>query len=47
MLSNSQIENTKHLLRDAGVQEDQLSFFIEQIISFVAIGYEQFIKKKI
>lgn len=46
MLSSSDIEQIKQFLREDWVNETQMSFTIEQIVSFVSIGYENFIKNK-
>ena len=46
MLSSSDIERMKQFLREDWVSETQMPFVIEQIVSFVSIGYESFTKNK-
>lgn len=46
MLSNNQIKHIKELLKEDWIQEDQMFLIIEQIMYFVTISYDDFIKNK-
>ncbi len=46
MLSKTDIEQVKEFLREDWINECQMPFIIEQIVSFVSFGYESFITNK-
>lgn len=46
MLSGSDIEQVKQFLREDWINETQMLFIIEQIVSFVSCGYESFLERK-
>ncbi|EKD44189.1 MAG: hypothetical protein ACD_71C00218G0014 [uncultured bacterium (gcode 4)] len=47
MLTSKDIEQVKQFLREDWMNETQMPFVIEQIISFVSSGYESFLENQI
>lgn len=45
-MSDNQLEHIKWFLRKDWVREDQMQLVIANIIEFIAIGYDDFIKNK-
>ncbi|EKE28204.1 MAG: hypothetical protein ACD_3C00086G0048 [uncultured bacterium (gcode 4)] len=45
MLTKNQIEHIKKLLKEDWIQEDQMDIVFGQLISFISVCYDSYIKK--